>query len=154
MRDVRDGKTSLSPATKHAVVAQLSDRELLRHPQYVVLLDDEKKRLTRTPPSFRDSALGTDAKDAVDLARDIAIRNAGRLTRARLERAKRELDRLLAENLQILTATRPDVGVRMRGGTDKNVVHGDEEHVIWPFTGEIWPDEVGTYRQSISSKCR
>jgi tetratricopeptide (TPR) repeat protein len=154
MRDVRDGKTSLSPATKHAAAAELSDRELLRHPQYVVLLDDEKKRLLRTPPSFRDSALGTDAKDAIDLARDIAIRNAGQLTRARLERTKSELDRLLGENMQILTAARPDVGVRMPAGTDKNVVHGDEEHVIWPFTGEIWPDEVGTYRQSISSKCR
>src|SRR5205085_7490989 len=35
LRDVRDGKSTLSPATKIAAVVELSDRELLRHIQYV-----------------------------------------------------------------------------------------------------------------------
>jgi hypothetical protein len=42
----------------------------------------------------------------------------------------------------------------MPAGSEKNLVSGDDEHVIWPFTGEFWSDEVGTYRQSIQSKCR
>lgn len=154
LEGVRDGNTSLSPATKIATAATLSDRELLRHLQYVAVLDDEKKRVVRAPPSFRDSKLGGELKDSIDLARDISVHNVGQLTRARLERTKGELDRLLAENAKILTAARPDVGVRMRAGTEKNVVRSDEEHVIWPFTGEIWSDEVGSYRQSIPSKCR
>lgn len=154
LRDVRNAKDSLSPATRHAVATQLSDRELLRHLQYVAFLDDEKKRLVRAPPSFRDSKLGGDLKDAIDLARDIAIRNGGHLTRVRLDRAKSELERLLGENAKILTAPRPDVGMRMPAGNDRNVVRGDDEHVIWPYTGEQWPDEALTYRQSIQSKCR
>lgn len=72
----------------------------------------------------------------------------------RLDRAKSELERLLGENAKILTAPRPDVGMRMPAGNDRNVVRGDDEHVIWPYTGEQWPDEALTYRQSIQSKCR
>jgi hypothetical protein len=154
LRAVRNGEATLSPATKHAAISELSDRELLRYLQYVQILDDEKKKLVRAPPSFRDSALGGDLKDAIDLARDIAVRNGGHLTRARLERTKDELDRLLIENAKILIAARPVVGMRMPAGTDQNVVRGDDEHEIWPFTGEIWPDEARSYRQSIRSKCR
>ena len=29
----------------------------------------------------------------------------------------------------------------------------DEEHQIWPFNGEYWRDELGFYRQTITSKC-
>lgn len=153
-RDVRDAKSTISPRSAIAAVTTLGDRELLRHLQYVAFIEDEKKRSLRTPPSFRDSALGGDIKDALDLARDIAIRNGGHLARARIARTVAELDRLLADNAKMLSATRPDVGVRMPGGTDKNVVRGDDEHVIWPVTGEYWADEVGSYRQSIQSKCR
>ena len=34
-----------------------------------------------------------------------------------------------------------------------NIVRPDEEHVIWPFNGEYWRDELGFYRQTITSKC-
>jgi len=34
-----------------------------------------------------------------------------------------------------------------------NIVKPDEEHVIWPFNGEYWRDELGFYRQTITSKC-
>ena len=34
-----------------------------------------------------------------------------------------------------------------------NIVKPDEEHVIWPFDGEYWRDELGFYRQTITSKC-
>ena len=33
------------------------------------------------------------------------------------------------------------------------VINPDEEHVIWPFDGEYWRDELGFYRQTITSKC-
>ena len=33
------------------------------------------------------------------------------------------------------------------------VVKPDEEHVIWPFNGEYWRDELGYYRQVVESAC-
>jgi hypothetical protein len=32
-------------------------------------------------------------------------------------------------------------------------VKPDEEHVIWPFDGEYWRDELGFYRQRVVSAC-
>ena len=37
--------------------------------------------------------------------------------------------------------------------SERNIVKPDEEHVIWPFDGEYWHDELGFYRQTITSKC-
>jgi hypothetical protein len=37
--------------------------------------------------------------------------------------------------------------------SERNIVKPDEEHVIWPFDGEYWRDELGFYRQTITSKC-
>jgi len=34
-----------------------------------------------------------------------------------------------------------------------NIVRPDQEHFIWPFDGEYWRDELGFYRQTITSKC-
>jgi len=33
------------------------------------------------------------------------------------------------------------------------VVNPDEEHVLWPFDGEYWRDELGFYRQVVVSNC-
>ena len=30
----------------------------------------------------------------------------------------------------------------------------DDEHIIWPFTGEYWRDELGYYRVKIGNKCQ
>jgi hypothetical protein len=34
-----------------------------------------------------------------------------------------------------------------------NRVTADEEHYLWPFNGEYWRDELGFYRQVITSRC-
>ena len=36
---------------------------------------------------------------------------------------------------------------------EAHTLNPDEEHVIWPFDGEYWRDELGFYRQVVSSKC-
>jgi hypothetical protein len=33
------------------------------------------------------------------------------------------------------------------------VVYDDEEHVLWPFDGEYWNDEIGSYRERVSTSC-
>jgi hypothetical protein len=92
------------------------------------------------------------------------MRHTGQIARSRYERTLAELDKQLRENVELLKAAiagqRGELDPRRvpfrvkPNEADKNVVTGDDEHVIWPFTGELWPDEVGTYRQSIRSKCK
>lgn len=163
LKDVRDGKADLPPRIKTVVENALSDRQLLRHLQYVQLLDDEANRFKKAPASFRDSPLGNDTKDALQLARDIAVRNAGTLAKERYQRNLDELNEHLRDSAKILiditSAKRNQLDQAIAGSqvtakeSERNIVKADDEHVIWPFDGEYWRDELGFYRQTITSKC-
>lgn len=163
LKQVRDGQADLPPRIKTVVTNALSDRQLLRHLQYVQVLDDEKKRFQKAPPAFRDSPLGNDVKDALELARDIAVRNAGQLARERYQRNLDELNEHLRDSAKIMidvtSAKRNQLDAAIAGSqvtvqeSERNIVKPDEEHVIWPFDGEYWRDELGFYRQTITSKC-
>jgi hypothetical protein len=163
LKQVRDGQADLPPRIKTVVTNALSDRQLLRHLQYVQVLDDEKKRFQKAPPAFRDSPLGNDVKDSLELARDIAVRNAGQLARERYQRNLDELNEHLRDSAKIMidvtSAKRNQLDAAIAGSqvtvqeSERNIVKPDEEHVIWPFDGEYWRDELGFYRQTITSKC-
>ncbi len=163
LKEVRDGKVDVPPRIKIVVENALSDRQLLRNLQYVQVLDDEGVRFKKAPQSFQDSPLGNDTKDALQLARDIAVRNAGQLAKDRYQRNLDELNEHLRDSAKILiditAAQRNQLDAAIAGAqvtaseSARNIVKPDEEHVIWPFDGEYWRDELGFYRQTITSKC-
>jgi hypothetical protein len=163
LKDVRAGKADVPPRVKRVVELALSDRQLLRNLEYVRLLDEEGKRFAKAPQSFQSSALGNDTKDALQLARDIAVRNAGQLAKDRYQRNLDELNEHLRDAAKILiditAAQRNQLDQAIAGSqitvaeSKANIVKPDEEHVIWPFNGEYWRDELGFYRQTITSKC-
>ena len=114
--------------------------------------------------AFRTSPLGGDVTDALGLARDLAIRNAGTLARERYQRNLDELNEHLRDASKILI----DITAAERNKLDQQVISGqltkeeaqtygvvkpDDEHVLWPFNGEYWRDELGFYRQVVVSKC-
>ncbi|MCK6587121.1 MAG: hypothetical protein HUU21_21745 [Polyangiaceae bacterium] len=164
MKEVREGKANLSPTVRPIVEIALSDRQLLRNLEYVRVLDEEEARFKKAPASFRNSPLGGDVTDALSLARDLAIRNAGTLARERYQRNLDELNEHLRDASKILI----DITAAERNKLDQQVVSGqltkeesltygqvkpDDEHVLWPFRGEYWRDELGFYRQVVTSKC-
>ena len=164
MKEVREGKANLSPTVRPIVEIALSDRQLLRNLEYVRVLDEEEARFKKAPASFKNSPLGGDVTDALGLARDLAIRNAGTLARERYQRNLDELNEHLRDASKILI----DITAAERNKLDQQVVSGqlskeeaqtygvvkpDDEHVLWPFNGEYWRDELGFYRQVVTSKC-
>jgi hypothetical protein len=163
LKDVRDKKADLPASIKTVVGNALSDRQLLRHIKYVDLLDEEAKRFQKAKSEFVSSPLGNDVKDALQLARDIAVRNAGQLARERYQRNIDELNEHLRDAVKIQI----DITAAQRGQLDaalantkvdaveseRNRVKADEEHLLWPFDGEYWRDELGFYRQSVTTKC-
>jgi len=164
LKDVRSGKATLSPAMKPIIENAFSDRQLLRNLEYVRVLDEEEARFKKAPAGFRTSPLGGDVTDALQLAKDLAIRNAGTLARERYQRYLDELNEHLRNASKILI----DITAAERSKLDQEVVSGqlskeealvfgvvkpDEEHVLWPFNGEYWRDELGFYRQVVESKC-
>lgn len=153
LRDVRAGRAPIPMRARAALVTALSDRELLRHLDYVSVLDAELHRLAASPESFRDGELGLDLRDRLGDARALAIRTAGDLARKRTARALDEL-RLHLRDASALAE------VPKGGGADRSVgkrarvvaVQADGEE-SWPFAGEHWPDEVGTYAELGVAPC-
>jgi hypothetical protein len=160
----RDGKANLSPGVKSIVENALSDRELLRHIEYVRVLDQELARFGRAPGSFKGSPVGADVEDNVGKARADAVRRTGVLTSKRYTRNLDELKEHLRSAQKIIV----DITNAQRKKIDEEIATGqwseedayefgridpDAEHVIWPFDGEYWRDELGFYRQVVHSNC-
>lgn len=164
LKDVRAGNADLPDTIRPIVELSLSDRQLLRNIEYVRVLDEEDERFKKAPPSFQNSPLGGDVRDALQLARDLAVRDAGNLARERYQRTVDELN----EHLRNAAKITIDITAAQRNELDETIATGqvseaeakifgivqpDEEHVLWPFDGEYWRDELGFYRQVVVSKC-
>ena len=162
--DVREGKGDIPATVRPIVEIALSDRQLLRNIDYVKLLEEEEKRFKKSPSDFQSSGLGMEVSDALKLARDLAVRQAGELALGRYQRYVDELNEHLRNGEKILI----DITAAQRNLLDEKlqtnqvskaeakifgVVKPDEEHVIWPFNGEYWRDELGYYRQVVESAC-
>ena len=55
---------------------------------------------------------------------------------------RNELDQAIAQNQ-----------VNQQESKIFGIVKPDEEHMLWPFDGEYWRDELGFYRQVVESAC-
>ncbi len=161
---VRDGKANLSAGVQPIVENALSDRQLLRHIEYVRVLDQELKRFGKAPASFTGSDLGADVADNIGIARADAVRRSGVLARKRYTRNLDELKEHLRSGQKIIV----DITNAQRKKLDEEIATGqwtaedayefgqiepDDEHFIWPFNGEYWRDELGYYRQVVNSEC-
>lgn len=161
---VQDGTATLSDQVQPIVENALSDRQLLRNIEYVKVLDQEIKRFGQSPQSFQNSPVGADVEDNVKVATVDAKRRAGILARARYKRNLDELNEHIRNSQKIIV----DITNAQRKELDETIIKGDfteedayefgrvtpdEEHVVWPFDGEYWRDELGFYRQVVTSGC-
>ncbi len=164
LKQVQDGEANLSDELRPVVESALSDRQLLRNIEYVRLLEEEQGRFKKAPASFKTSALGQQVSDALKLARELAVRRAGELAMQRYQRMLDELNEHLRNGEKILidiTAAERNLldeaikkdQVTQEEGMEFGVVNPDSEHVLWPFTGEYWRDELGFYRAVVMSAC-
>ena len=121
-------------------------------------------RFRRAPGNFAGSPLGRKVEDSLKLARELAVRQAGELALSRYQRNVDELNEHLRNGEKILI----DITAALRNKLEEKIakdqvskaeskiygiVKPDEEHVLWPFDGEYWRDELGFYRQVVESAC-
>lgn len=164
LKQLRDHNTSLNPQLEPIVANALSDRQLLRNIEYVRLLEEESTRFKKSPSSFQNSGIGQQVRDALGLARDLAVKRAGELALSRYQRFIDEIDEHVRNGEKILiditAAQRNLLDVKLKSGQVSKaesqvfgIVKPDEEHVLWPWDGEFWRDELGFYRQVVLSTC-
>jgi tetratricopeptide (TPR) repeat protein len=159
----RAGKTDFSARFKRIFNAALADRRLRRKFVFVKALNDELetlKEITNTNPvagPFLEALRGE-----LKAYRSLVVGEAGGLAQARLLRVLKELKQHLAGALKIKGETlkaqrgvlaetvRAEQAAALSARTEYTV---DAEHIEWPFSGEYWRDELGSYIYDISSSC-
>ena len=110
------------------------------------------------------AGVGARIQQDIAAARSVAVDNTGNLAKSRYERLLEELRDYLNQamriQIEILNAMRGQLTAEIANEqtlsqqkTAEAEVSSDAEHVLWPFDGEFWRDELGYYRQPISSRC-
>jgi tetratricopeptide (TPR) repeat protein len=164
LKQLKDGTADVPDKVARIIRTALSDRTLLRNLDYVDVLSAEEARLQSMPSGFKSSSVGERIVQDIGIAKGIAIENAGDLAHRRYQRFLEELQDLLNQatriEIEILNAIRGQLSAELQGaqvanapGREMEAIDTDSEHMLWPFEGEFWRDELGFYQQPVVSKC-
>ena len=146
--------------------AALADKKLRRLFEFVITISKERQQLDelRKHPVARGMAdfLIPD----LDAYRTLTVQEAGKLARERLARVNKELKALLSQALkvrfEVLNAQKGilDEKFRQEQVIEKGTVARpdeefavDSEHILWPYDGQSWKDELGSYYYPLKSLC-
>ncbi len=148
----------------YVIKLALSDRTLLKNLEYVEILEREEKRLAAKDKQFVGSSAGVRIQQDINTAKSVAMDNTGDLARSRYERLLGEIkdlnNQVTRVEIEILKAVRGELEMEIETGdtatgptVEVGKIVSDKEHVLWPFTGEFWRDELGFYQQPIVNNC-
>jgi hypothetical protein len=163
-KNLKDGKASIDPEIKPIVDNALSDRRMLKNLDYVRVIENEIGLYKKVSGSIKNPGLRSFINSELTQARMKALTKAGSLVQRRYNRMLDELNEHIRDSKKIIidisAAERGKIEQTAKTGTFSEqdakiygVVEPDEEHVLWPFDGEYWRDELGFYRQVVVSKC-
>lgn len=143
--------------------AAFQDKTLKRLNAYVRELDREMDLIRRSKSTWSRSQLAQVIVQETEVVKSLAVDEAGRLAKQRLERVVKELNDLIQQALKIefeisnaekgILENQLGAGGAKARGRKGSIYATDEEHVYWPFTGEYWRDELGYYLYTVKSEC-
>jgi hypothetical protein len=159
-------KQGSNPLLDRILKLALSDQELRRRNDSIQELETEMDGVGATPEVFRYSDLAKALLDELKSERLSAQTRAGLIARAKLEQERDELKDLLGKALRIKFETQDKqkemleqklTGVAIKPEELRRyrysvAVPDDDEY--WPYEGEYWRDELGTYEYTLTKGCR
>jgi hypothetical protein len=157
------GVQQVVPAAAREEVARVSQSGDLRAALLAAgQLAQEIDSIDRRPEPFRSSALISRVAPLARRARVRLLEAAGRALIARLDSERATLRELLGQSLRLsyeiagrekeLATSGPDAALSAQARRDPPQVNDDEE--LWPFQGEYWRDELGSYRYQLGQRCK
>jgi tetratricopeptide (TPR) repeat protein len=156
------GKAALDLTLTRITRSVLTDRTLLKRFQYVDELDRELRQVENAEPAWKSTAIAGSILQDLSLQKSLAIGNAGKLARARLKRLSEEISRLVGKATDIEFEILEGEKGRLEAKARRAVIRAkviiqkpkvDDEHVVWPFRGAYWKDELGYYRFVVRNTC-
>lgn len=165
---IRKETSGLPEQVERAARGVLGDMSLLKRFQYVEELDRELKQHDKADASWKATNIAQTVFADLTLQRSLAVNEAGDLARRRIKRLTEELSQLIKRvikiEFEILQGEKGvletevieerDRGAAAAGNKPLEEIRADDEHIIWPFVGEYWRDELGYYRVKIRNKCQ
>jgi tetratricopeptide (TPR) repeat protein len=164
---IRKGTSGMPESTERAARAVLSDQSLLKRFQYVDLLTQQINQHDKADTSWKNTNIAQTILADLTLQKSLAMNEGGDLSRRRIKRLTDELAQLIKRVIKIeyeilqgakgdlqeeVQREMPNQGVAIPGRRPEDI-RADDEHDMWPFTGEYWRDELGYYRVKIMNKC-
>ena len=151
------------PAAAREEVARVEQADDLRGALVAAAqLAQEIDSIDRRPEPFRGSALVARVAPLARKARARLLETAGRRLIARLDAERATLRELIGQSLRLSYEIAGREKELASGGADGALVaqpHKDPPQVaddeeLWPFEGEYWRDELGSYRYQLGQRCR
>ncbi len=145
----------------------LADKDLALVNQSVLEIDKEMRRIRRKKGGgFSASKIATSLLKRLGIQREKLVSKAGVLTKVRLEQERDFLASLMTQVLRIklendnaeldmlkkAKAGELDLGPTLL--TYDWTAATDDEKIYWPYQGEYWRDELGTYEYTLTWGCR
>lgn len=157
------GLQQMIPAAAREEVARLEQAGDLRAAMAAAAqLAQEIDSIDHRPEPFRKSALIARVAPLARKARARLLETAGGKLIARLDAERATLRELIGQSLRLsyeiagrekeLAGAAPDAALIAQPHLDPPQVADDEE--LWPFQGEYWRDELGSYRYQLGQRCR
>lgn len=154
----------LGPALEPTLRSAYRHRGFQRRLRAADAVEAEVATLGALPAGWQASELGAQLRGELDLLRQAAALSADQWLRGFLQRRIDEIDEHVrnGDKVQFFREgeSRNLLDIKLKSGqvsradsNDWGRVFRDEEHVIWPFDGEYWRDEIGSYRVSVFSTC-
>jgi hypothetical protein len=154
------GGVELQQAQAREEIGRL-EQELQPDVTAVTQLAQEIDSIDKRTPAFRGSRLAGRMAPLARQARLDLIDVTGRKLLARLGAERAELRELLAQSLRLAyeiagrekeQAVSPEPGLAPQA--HREPTHLEDDEVMWPFQGEYWRDELGSYRFQLGQRCR
>jgi hypothetical protein len=155
-----------NPLLDRILKLALSDQELRRRNDSIQELEKELDGIGESPEGFRYGDLAKALQEDLKSERQVALNQAGLSARAKLELERDDLKDLLGKALRIRFEIQEKKKESLEQSlTDQpgkpeelrryrySVAVGDGDE-YWPYEGEYWRDELGTYQYTLTKGCR
>jgi len=161
----KDDAASSIALTARLLRLALSDKRVAGFKAAIDEIDEEKARLAAMPAPFAGGPMATELQTGLDARRGELVTLAGTLLRDKLQSERQFLSDLKSKLFRIqfqiikreketLEASLSNQSQTVSLGDYNFTTATDDERLFWPFEGEYWRDELGTYQYTLTKGCR
>lgn len=167
-RKVAEGKDDAASSialTARLLRLALSDKRVAGFKAAIDEIDEEKARLAAMAAPFAGGPMATEIATGLDARRGELVTLAGTVLRDKLLSERQFLadlkSKLFRIQFQIIKREKETLEASLSSqiqtvslGDYNFTTATDDERLFWPFEGEYWRDELGTYQYTLTKGCR